>query len=88
MAVREARAARFAFKDRDPASVEGFRLRLREARSRLADFPNAGAEHIYGTRRLLLSPYPYSLVYRVDAGDVVIIAVPHAKQAPGYWRER
>ena len=38
--------------------------------------------------RSLLSTFPYSLIYRVEANEVVIIAVAHYKRRLGYWRRR
>jgi plasmid stabilization system protein ParE len=35
-----------------------------------------------------LRRYPYSLVYRVVNGDVVIVAVAHARRRPSYWQNR
>ena len=84
--IREAREARDWLKERQPKTVDGFRVRLREARNRLADFPRAGAASRQGTRRLPLSPYPYVLVYRLVAGDVEIVSVRHGRQRRGYPR--
>jgi plasmid stabilization system protein ParE len=83
----EARDARLWLKDRQPQTVEGFRARLRDARTLLEQFPEAGRPDVHGTRRLDLSPYPYSLIYRVRADRVSIIAVPHDRQQR-YWSSR
>ncbi len=88
VAVREARDARLWLQEREPKTVEEFRLRLRAARVTLEEFPAAGSLHLFDTRRYLLSPYPYYIVYRTDGELVTILAVPHAKQRPGYWRDR
>jgi plasmid stabilization system protein ParE len=42
----------------------------------------------YNTRRFLLRRFPYSVFYRVDANQVIVIAVAHAHRRPGYWRSR
>ncbi len=86
-AVREARDARIAFRSRAPETVEGFRQRLREARRTLEEYPLAGPQIGGEARRLNLSPYPYSLIYRVAGEQVEVFAVPHAKQS-AYWRDR
>ena len=39
-------------------------------------------------RRALLRGFPYSVVYEESATEVVVLAVAHDKQKPGYWRER
>ena len=61
---------------------------MREAARLLERFPEAGQGHIAGTRRLLLDPFPYSLIYRLTDAGIVIIAVAHAAQRPGYWEDR
>ena len=45
-----------------------------------------GCDH--GTRRFLLRRFPYNVVYRVEPGHVVIIAIAHAHRRPGYWTDR
>lgn len=48
--------------------------------------PGAPAE--LPVRRVLLSRFPYAVVF-VEAEDVIrVIAVMHGKRKPGYWLER
>ena len=39
-------------------------------------------------RRFLLSPYPYSLIYEETDDAIEIVAFPHHRQRPGYWKDR
>jgi len=39
-------------------------------------------------RRVLFARFPYSLVYRLIDGQVVVVAVVHAKRSPRVWRSR
>ena len=39
-------------------------------------------------QRALARKFPYSVVYLNQPDRVWIVAVMHAKQRPGYWRER
>ena len=39
-------------------------------------------------RRALARKFPYSVVYLELPDRIWIVAVMHAKQRPGYWRER
>jgi len=41
-------------------------------------------------RRYRLHRFPYGIVYRVDAsaGRVVIVAIMHLNQNPGWWKTR
>jgi len=39
-------------------------------------------------RRRLINRFPYCLLYRVDADEVVVLAVMHLSRHPFYWRGR
>ena len=56
--------------------------------SRIETHPEIGArvpdqQH---TRRVLVTGFPYQLVYLVKPTEVVVVAVAHLKRRPGYWR--
>ena len=40
------------------------------------------------TRRLLVSRFPYQVVYRLRPDEIVVVAVAHLKRRPGYWKDR
>jgi plasmid stabilization system protein ParE len=40
------------------------------------------------TRRLLVSRFPYQVVYRLRGEETVIVAVAHLKRRPNYWKNR
>jgi plasmid stabilization system protein ParE len=39
-------------------------------------------------RFYLMRRYPFQIIYRETSGQMLIIAVAHAKRQPGYWQER
>lgn len=39
-------------------------------------------------RRRLVGRFPYSLLYRIDCNEVVVLAVMHQKRHPSYWLPR
>lgn len=41
-----------------------------------------------GVKRLLLRRFPYAVIVRESAGEIVVIAFAHTARRPGYWRER
>ena len=51
-------------------------------------FPESGGPYLFGTRRLLLTPLPYEMVYVIDGGIVRIIAFSHTSREAGYWKDR
>jgi mRNA-degrading endonuclease RelE of RelBE toxin-antitoxin system len=35
-----------------------------------------------------LSRFPYGLIYTIDNGDILVLAVAHLHRRPDYWRDR
>lgn len=56
----------------------------------LAALPSLGTPLYPGTgaRCWPLRQFPYTLIYRAEAGDVCVLAVAHQSRAPGYWIPR
>jgi hypothetical protein len=41
-----------------------------------------------GYRQKLLRRFPFAFVYRIDPGEIVVVAFMHLRRRPGYWRGR
>lgn len=39
-------------------------------------------------RRCRLRRFPYSVIYTIEADEVLILAVAHQHRKPSYWRDR
>jgi toxin ParE1/3/4 len=50
--------------------------------------PVRGPAGARGVKRLLLRRFPYSVIVRAGATEVIVIAFAHTARRPGYWRER
>jgi|SRR5277367_1528256 len=50
--------------------------------------PQHSPKYLYGTRRIVLQRFPFSVVYLDDPDVITIIAVAHSKRKPGYWKDR
>jgi toxin ParE1/3/4 len=50
--------------------------------------PQRWPKYLYGTRRLVMQRFPFSIIYLDDPDLITIIAVAHAKRKPGYWKGR
>ena len=60
-----------------------------EAATRIAsEFPEMGAPYKHGTRRVFPRKFPFSVVYRIQADEIVVLAVAPDARKPGYWRDR
>jgi plasmid stabilization system protein ParE len=67
---------------------DDFSNRVDAALQTILDFPEAGSPSPDGNRRLVLSRFPYSIIYRVMDTGIVIVAIAHHRQEPGYWTNR
>lgn len=55
---------------------------------RLRDNPMLGQEVVDNFRRGLLLRFPFSIIYTIESGNLLIIAVAHQRRRPEYWSER
>jgi hypothetical protein len=72
----------------DPGLGERFATAVEEAAARVVAFPAAGSPSISNTRRVLTKGFPFSIIYRLQKEEIVVFAVAHQAQKPGYWRSR
>ena len=54
----------------------------------IAMHPGLGAPWRALTRRFPLRRFPYSLIYRIEGGDLRVIALAHQRRRPDYWSGR
>jgi toxin ParE1/3/4 len=41
-----------------------------------------------GARRYVMRTFPYSIIYTIREGAVIVYAFAHARKRPGYWMTR
>ena len=87
-AVEEARAAREWYLERSAVAATAFDDELEAAIDSIAEAPLRWPAFEQGTRRRVLRRFPFSVVYRTSANDVVVVALMHWRRRPGYWRRR
>jgi plasmid stabilization system protein ParE len=87
-AVAEGREAREFYLSKSVAVEEAFRVEIESAIALIRDHPETWPAYVLGTRRYILSRFPYSLVYKTDGTYSIIVAIAHAKRKPGYWESR
>lgn len=73
---------------RSESTAQGFMAALDRGLSLIAESPELGRKYRRGTRRLVLTSLPFSIVYRVEPEAIYVVAVAHAKLRPGYWHAR
>lgn len=71
-----------------PGLGDAFLIEVLSAADRIARFPEAWHPLHEGVRRCRLSRFPYGLIYTIDNGDILVLAVAHLHRPPEYWRDR
>lgn len=54
----------------------------------IAERPEIGTLISGSTRRVVVSRFPYQVVYHLSPADITIVAVAHLKRRPDYWKTR
>ena len=84
----EFKAAIRFYESRQPGLGEIFLQRISESFASIETQPLAGQILFHNFRRRLSRQFPYSIVYRVEAERIFILAVAHWRRRPGYWKSR
>jgi len=87
-ASRELEAAFDWYLERSESTAERLLIDLNIATANVAEAPQRWPASNYGTRKFLLTRFPYALIYREFSLFIQILAVAHARRRPGYWKNR
>jgi addiction module RelE/StbE family toxin len=82
-AIRDLEAIADYIRDRSPGAAERVRRRVEGLIGGLADFPYQGTPTDEpGIRRLVATPFPYLIFYRIKGEAVVILHIRHGRRRP------
>ena len=84
----EVLAAREWYDYQVPGLGRDFALAVDRAIESIRLHPDAYQAIEADCRRILLKRFPYSLIYRVDPDNLLVVAVFHHSREPGFWQER
>lgn len=87
-AIAEAEAARNWYAERSKPAAVAFVAEVDRAVDLIARHPDRWALYKFGTRRLLLRRFPFSIVFRRRGETILVLAVEHQRRRPGYRRGR
>ena len=87
-AREELAAATRSYQEGSPQVASAFVAEVRSALDRVVAFPESGIPSSDDIRKVFLTRFPFTVVYRGKAGQLEIIAVMHQRRRPGYWRHR
>ena len=65
-----------------------FIFSIESALQNILDMPETWPILEQDVRRRLARVFPYALLYSIESESLLILAVMHCHQQPGYWRER
>jgi len=71
-----------------PDLGRAFRRELRQLMRLVTTMPLAWPESAEGTRKCLLTRFPYLVIYAPLPDELLVLAVGHQHRRPGYWRDR
>jgi plasmid stabilization system protein ParE len=67
---------------------EEFLAEVNACVERILERPKIGRRLRGDIRRLLVTRFPYSVVYATHGETAVVVAVAHLRRRPGYWVRR
>lgn len=87
-AERELLEAQGWYRERSEVAAQAFALEIDRAVNAIMTAPTRWPRSQRGERRITLSRFPYSVLYRLRTDEVFVVAVAHQRRRPGYWRQR
>lgn len=92
-AVAELTAAVRWYAARSPRAAARFVLAVEQALAAIIENPEAWPLRRGGGRRgdiraCVLRRFPYAVICRIHPNEIRVLAIAHAKRAPGYWSRR
>ena len=76
------------YNELEPGLGGRFATAVEEASARVVAFPQAGSPSASNTRRVFTKGFPFSIIYRPQQAKIIVFAIAHHAQKPGYWRSR
>jgi toxin ParE1/3/4 len=87
-ALTEYADATLYYDERLPGLGADFTTEVDTAIKRIIEVPDRWHCVEEDVRRYLLHRFPYGILYTIEEGYVLIVAVMHLSREPGYWRHR
>jgi plasmid stabilization system protein ParE len=80
--------ARRWYAERSPIAAHAFLMELEHSIEAVSQSPERWQQYLAGTRRCPFPRFPFSVIYRVEANALTVIAVSHQRRKPGHWLSR
>jgi plasmid stabilization system protein ParE len=76
------------YEQQRPGLGVDFVTQVQETFDRISATPERYAQIFHDIRRVVVRRFPYSIFYKVEAQQVVVLAVFHSRRNPRIWQER
>lgn len=76
------------YRKRSDWAAESFAEEVNNAITRILQDPASNRQIRPNVRTIRVKRYPYSLIYLIYPGTIIIVAIAHDKRRPGYWTRR
>jgi len=87
-ALEEYRQAALWYSEREPETALKFVASIEDAIGRIVETPTLGRLVDEDVRRCLTRVFPFGILYSIEDGFILIVAVMHFSRVPGYWKSR
>ena len=87
-ALEEYNEAGFYYSQKEPELDLRFIISVENAIERILEDPLRYRPLDEDVRRCLTRVFPYAILYTIENGFILIVAVAHLSREPGYWRHR
>jgi len=88
LATRELTDAAQFYKARSPGLGSRFLDEVERVLALLQSYPEVGRPTAVGIRAFPTRRFPYSVVYRLPADELQVVALAHHRRRPFYWTAR
>ena len=76
------------YEQRRPGLGADFVAQIQEVFDRISTTPELYAQIFHDVRRGVVRRFPYSVFYKIESQQVVVLAVFHSNRDPKIWQER
>jgi plasmid stabilization system protein ParE len=87
-ALEEYNEAGFYYSQKEPGLDLRFIISVENAIERILEDPLRYRPLDEDVRRCLTRVFPYAILYTIESGFILVVAVAHLSREPGYWRHR
>ena len=86
-AEREMYGSADRYNEQRPGRGDNFLREVRAAVQDIAEYPIRWPGSKLSRRRVL-TKFPFTVHYRFDTKELIVLAVAHGRRRPGYWKHR